>query len=227
MNQPLTSRTVHSFVCRGRNLKPAQQEAFDILWQQWGMEPNQRVDLEKVFARKSEKHLEIGFGAGECLVNMAKKNPQNDYIGIEVYIQGIHQVLKQIEIEKLSNIRLFYTDAIDVLEKCFQSNSLDTIYIFFPDPWPKKRHFKRRLIQPTFIDLVAQRLKSEGSLYLATDWENYAAQMLEILESNAHFINTAGKGNFSNRTEIRTLTKFERRGQTLGHSVWDLIYAKK
>jgi len=226
-NQFLSLRTVRSFVRRRRTLKATQQKILETLWQKWGIEISQPIDLETLFARESEKHLEIGFGSGEALLDMARKNPQNDYLGIDVYVQGIYRVLKQAEAENLSNIRLFSADAVDVLEKCLLSNSLDTVYIFFPDPWPKKRHFKRRLIQPAFIDLIAQRLKSNAYLYLATDWENYALQMLEVLESQNHFINIAGAGNFSNRPAIRPLTKFERRGQNLGHQVWDLIYRKK
>jgi len=227
MNQEVKFRTIRSFVCRHRSLHSAQQRTFDSLWQRFGIDNKQRVDLENIFQRQAEKHLEIGFGTGEALLDMARKNPQNDYIGIDVYVQGIFRVLKQIDAENLDNVRLFQADAVDVLENCLISNSLDAVYLFFPDPWPKKRHHKRRLVQAEFVDLIANRLKSDGYFYLATDWQNYAEQMLAVLESNTHFINTAGAGNFSSRPNLRPSTKFERRGQNLGHKVWNLVYIKE
>jgi len=213
-------------VCRHRPLRPAQQKTLNNLWQRFGVDANQLIDLDDIFQRESEKHLEIGFGTGETLLDMARKNPQNDYIGIDVYLQGIQRVLKQADSDNLGNLRLFHADAMDILENCLISNSLNAVYLFFPDPWPKKRHHKRRLVQAAFVDLIAQHLKSDGYFYLATDWQNYAEQMLAVLESNTHFLNTAGAGNFSNRPSLRPLTKFERRGQNLGHKVWDLIYQK-
>jgi len=220
-------RTVRSFVCRHRPLRPSQQKIFDSLWQKFGVESTQQIDLERLFSRTSEKHLEIGFGIGETLLDMARKNPQNDYIGIDVYLQGIRRVLKQADSDNLSNLRLFQADAVDILENCLLPDSLDAVYLFFPDPWPKKRHHKRRLVQAEFTHLIAQCLKSGGYFYLATDWENYAEQMLTVLESDSNFTNIAGTGNFSSRPSLRPLTKFERRGQNLGHAVWDLIYKRK
>ena len=218
--------TIRSFVRRSGRITTAQQRALTHLWDKYSLDTERLLDLNSLFGRPAEKHLEIGFGMGETLLNMAQTHPEQDYLGIDVYLPGIGRVLMQIEKYALTNVRICCADAVKVLQQCLPDQSLDTIYIFFPDPWPKKRHQKRRLIQQPFVSSLAQSLKQEGFLYLATDWQDYAQQMLTVLEEHPLFNNYAGKGCFANRPEERPLTKFERRGQKLGHPVWDLLYQR-
>ncbi len=171
--------------------------------------------------------LEIGFGNGEVLAELARNYPDNDYLGVEVHRPGVGHLLLLIEKFGLTNVRLFMHDAVEVLQNQLPPRSLDEVLLFFPDPWPKKRHHKRRIVQPSFIELVASRLQAGGVFHLATDWENYAEQMLELMDKSEMFENIAGAGCFAERPESRPVTKFERRGQRLGHGVWDLLYRRK
>ncbi len=218
---------IPSFVRRKGRISKAQQRALDTLWPRYGIELNQVLDLETLFGRPAEKHLEIGFGRGDALIAMAKAHPEHDYLGIDIYRPGIGYLLLQIEAAKLTNVRIISADAVEVLQQYLPPHCLDAVYLFFPDPWPKKRHHKRRLVQAEFLKLLAQRLKSGAIFHLATDWENYAEQMLLELEAAPDFINTMPAGGFAPRPPERPLTKFEQRGLRLGHGVWDLVYQRR
>jgi len=221
------TRTIRSFVRRGGRITLSQKRALETLWSQNGVESDKLLNLEDLFGRPAEKHLEIGFGMGDALVTMAKAHPEHDYLGIDVYRPGIGHLLMQIESAQLTNVRVVCADAADVLQDSLPSHCLDAVYLFFPDPWHKKRHHKRRLIQPEFINLLAKRMKSGGYLHFATDWEDYAQQILQVLEAAPEFINCVAAGHFSPRPPQRPLTKFEQRGLRLGHGVWDLLYQRQ
>ncbi|MEY3220854.1 MAG: hypothetical protein RIT27_2211 [Pseudomonadota bacterium] len=221
----MEQRSIRSFVRRNGRITTSQQRAIETL-QQFVLPINEKLDLNTTFGRNAEKHLEIGFGMGDSLAEMAANNPQHDYIGIEVYQAGVGHLLLHIEKQLLTNIRILNTDAVNVITTQLAPQSIDVVYIFFPDPWHKKRHHKRRLIQIPFLDLLANILKKDGKLYIATDWENYAQHILSTLDQHSAFCNHFGKGNFAPRTEQRPLTKFEKRGQRLGHHVWDFVYQR-
>ena len=226
--------TIRSFVRRSGRITSSQRQALAKLQQRYALpdclaDPlaqDERVDLDILFQRQAPRHLEIGFGMGEALLSVAAAHPNKDYLGIEVYPPGVGRVLSEIDKQEINNIRVWATDAVEVLARRLPENSLDAVAIFFPDPWPKKKHHKRRIIQAPFIDLLARCLKPKGRLFLATDWAEYAEQMLSLLDADSHFINQAGKGQFTPRPDERPLTKFERRGQRLGHQIFDLIYYK-
>ena len=183
------------------------------------------LDLERLFGRAAPKILEIGFGMGETTAAIAQAHPEADYLGVEVHSPGVGSLLKRIAALGLANLRIIQHDAAEVLEHMITPGSLDGVYIFFPDPWPKKRHHKRRLMQPAFTALLASRLKPGGYLHVATDWEHYAQQMLDVLSAEPALENTAGR--FAERPATRPLTKFERRGLNLGHPVRDLVFRRR
>ncbi len=219
---------IRSFVRRCRCLTPAQQDVLDTLWPLFGVENDQEVlDLNALFGREAKKKMEIGFGRGDALVTMAKTHPEHDYLGIDVYRPGTNHLLKEIKAAQLTNVRVLCADAVDVLQYRLPEQCLDAIYLFFPDPWPKKRHHKRRLVQPEFVHLIATRIKSGGCFHLATDWQNYAEQMLQVLEAAPEFINCVKEGKFAPRPSARPLTKFEQRGRRLGHDIRDLLYRRE
>jgi len=222
MTQP-----IRSFVRRSGRITKAQQHALDTLWSIYGVDTDQMLDLDTLFGRKAEKHFEIGFGRGDTLVTMAKTHPEHDYFGIDVHRPGIGHLLMEIKAAQLTNVRVLCADAVDVLQYHLPPQSLDTVYLFFPDPWPKKRHHKRRLVQSDFVQLLAGRIKSGGCLHLATDWQNYAEHILQVLEAAPEFVNCVTGGGFSPRPSTRPLTKFEQRGLRLGHDVWDLLYLRQ
>jgi len=219
-------RAIRSFVVRGGRLTPSQQLAMDTLWPLYGLEQDAGlIDRQAVFGRDAELVFEIGFGMGDSLAAMALKYPHKDYIGIDVHPPGIGTLLKEIRDRDIPNLKVMQGDAVQVLDSCFTDASLDRIQIYFPDPWHKKRHHKRRLIQAPFVEKLAGKLRQGGILHLATDWENYAEQMMEVMSALPQFRNKAGAGNFSD-TDERVETKFERRGNRLGHGVWDLLFEK-
>ncbi len=185
----------------------------------------QLLDLDAVYGRVAPKLLEIGFGMGEGMADIASAHPENDYLGVEVHTPGVGALLKQIGERKLGNVRVIQHDAVDVLTRMIVPGSLSGVHIFFPDPWHKKRHNKRRLIQPPFVRLLAEHLQPGGYLHLATDWEDYAVQMLEVLSAEPTLANTAS--DYAQRPDTRPLTKFEQRGLRLGHGVWDLLFRKR
>lgn len=182
-------------------------------------------DWEKVFGRCAPTILEIGFGMGDNLLKMAKSHPENNYIGIEVHQPGIGRVISQAFKEQISNLKLFACDAVVVFECAIAQHSLDEVMVLFPDPWPKTKHHKRRLVQTAFVDCIAQKLKSQGKLLMATDWQDYAEQMCATLDDSPHFANLYGRGNFAPQSRA-IITKFEARGQRLGHQIYDLVYRR-
>jgi tRNA (guanine-N7-)-methyltransferase len=186
-----------------------------------------RFDWDRSFAVAGRRVLEIGFGMGDSLVAMADQNPQDRYLGIEVHRPGVGKLLSEVDKRGIKNLKVFAEDAVQVLEEAIPQESIDLLQIFFPDPWHKKRHHKRRLIQPDFVELLVSRLSAAGHLHLATDWQPYAEHMMEVLSANALLLNTAGQNNYIVRPESRPETKFERRGHRLGHGVWDLLFEKR
>jgi len=190
----------------------------------FGLEPGSLIDPVEIFQRQAPLALEIGFGNGESLATMAAQAPDTDFIGIEVHRPGVGHLLQELDKQVLNNVRIFNEDAVKVLRDCLPDNCLDRLLLFFPDPWHKKRHHKRRIVQAEFIELLARKLKPGGILHMATDWENYAQHMLEVLERAPAFRNCAGAGFYSEKPGYRPVTKFERRGQKLGHGVWDLLF---
>lgn len=218
-------RAVRSFVRREGRLTRAQARALEGLWPRYGLRPEALQDLEQAFGRPGPVTLEIGFGSGDALVALARRHPERRYLGIEVYRPGIGRVLQRLAAEGIENVRLLEGDATELLP-WLPAGVLDEILIFFPDPWPKKRHHKRRLIQPAFVVELVRVLRPGGRLHLATDWEDYALHMLEVLERAEGLENLAGPGCFATRPASRPETRFERRGRARGHRVWDLRYGR-
>jgi len=219
-------KPVRSFVLRAGRMGSGQKRALDELGPRFLL-PYSRspIDLECVFARSAPKILEIGFGMGAATAEIAQAHPGQDYLGIEVHEAGVGALLKRIGELDLHNLRLIRHDAVEVLRDMLPDHGLDGIHIFFPDPWHKTRHHKRRLIQPAFVRLLAQKLKVDGYLHLATDWRDYAAQMLAVLGAEPLLDNTWE--GYAPRPDYRPLTKFEQRGLRLGHEVWDLVVRRK
>lgn len=226
-DRPPVKRRVRSFVRREGRLTPAQNRALERLWPRFGLDASRPLDPVRVFGREAPLSLEIGFGTGEALLAQAEANSGHDHIGIEVHRPGVGRVLRQIEEQDLRNVRIFQADAVDVLEGCIAPAMLDVVQLYFPDPWPKKRHHKRRLVQTPFADLVASRLKPGGRWLLATDWEPYAEHMRALLDAHPDFANVAGTGAYLSARPARAGTRFERRGERLGHRVFDLAYVRR
>lgn len=227
MNTPEQQRPIRSYVLRAGRMTAGQQRAVAEHWQRWGLEhADGRLDSAKLFARSAPLVLEIGFGMGHSLVEMAAKAPEKNFIGVEVHGPGVGTLLQAVAAREIDNIRVYRHDAVEVLRDCIAPASLACVQIFFPDPWHKKRHHKRRLIQRPFLDLVASRIEPGGTLHLATDWEDYARQMLELLGESPDFANTCADGGYAPRPELRPPTKFEQRGERLGHGVWDLVFMR-
>ena len=219
---------VRSYVLRGGRITRAQRRALDELLPQWGLPFTPApLDLDAAFGRYRPRVLEIGYGDGATLVELARMRPDTDFIGVEVHPPGIGHCLLAIEAGGLTNIRLIAHDAIGVLEKQLAPASLDEVLLYFPDPWPKKRHHKRRIVKPAFAALIADRLKSGGTFHLATDWESYARQMLEVLNAEPRLMNSAAGGRWIEDPAARGSTRFERRGRRLGHDVFNLEYRRR
>lgn len=219
---------IRSFVKREGRLTRGQLRALNELFPIYGVTLAQgRLDLDQLFGRVAPRILEIGFGNGASLAALAARHPDKDYIGIEVHRPGVGNLLMQIKQQGLGNIRISKDDAVEVLDQQIPDASLDAVYLFFPDPWHKKRHHKRRIVQAAFVQLVRRKLKIGGVFHLATDWEDYADAMLDVVTGQEGFENTAGSGRFTPRPDHRPLTKFEQRGQRLGHPVRDLVFRRK
>jgi len=235
-------RPIRSFVRREGRLTRGQQRAMDDLWPRYGvdtpgvemLEPERRalgiapLDLDALFSRATpdQRVLEIGFGMGQSLAEMAALFPRNDYLGIEVHRPGVGTLLRVLGEDDLHNVRVICDDAVQVLKHHLPEASLDRVQLYFPDPWHKKRHHKRRMVSPEFVELVARKLKPCGVFHLATDWQDYAEQMMAVLSDSPGFRNIAGPGEYSPRPGWRPLTKFEQRGRRLGHGVWDLLFER-
>ncbi|EKF74371.1 hypothetical protein A11A3_09230 [Alcanivorax hongdengensis A-11-3] len=220
-------RKVRSFVLREGRLTAGQRNALDTLWPRFGLERRDGLlDAGKVFGRDAPRVLEIGYGMGQSLAAMAEAAPDQDFIGIEVHRPGVGALLMDIEQRGLSNLRSYCDDAVEILELCIPDGSLARVQLYFPDPWHKKKHHKRRIVQPAWVALVQRKLASGGILHMATDWEHYAEHMMEVMKEASGFHNLAGEGAFSPRPSWRPETKFERRGEKLGHGVWDLLFEK-
>jgi len=206
----------------------AQERAWVELWPRFGLESTDApLDLVAAFGREAPRTLEIGFGNGESLVALATEHPERDFLGIEVHRPGVGHLLLRIEELGLRNLRVVCRDAVEVLQGCIAEASLDEVLLYFPDPWPKKRHHKRRIVQPAFVALVERKLKPGGVLRMATDWQPYAEHMLATAAQCAGLVNAAADGQYVERPASRPLTRFERRGQRLGHGVWDLAFIRR
>ncbi len=220
-------RRIKSYVLREGRMTDGQRRAMVARLGRYGIPDGlDRIDLGLLFGRKAPCILEIGFGMGGSLIEMAKASPEIDYLGVEVHRPGVGTLLRQIDELGLNNLRVACTDAVELLEKRIPENSLDAVHLFFPDPWHKKRHNKRRIVQPDFAVLISRLLRSKGRFHMATDWEDYANQMMDVMSAASGYINCAGDRQFSERPNYRPLTKFEIRGKLLGHGVWDLIFEK-
>jgi tRNA (guanine-N7-)-methyltransferase len=219
-------RRIRSFVCRGGRMTRAQRRALAESWERFGVEAGIVLNPAKLFGRRAPLILEIGFGNGESLAAMAAANPEMDHLGIEVYRPGIgHLLLRAAELG-LTNLRVMHADAVEVLERQLPDECLDRVHIFFPDPWPKARHHKRRLVQPPFVSLLVRKLKPAGQLHVATDCEDYARSILHVLSTAGGLTNKATRDGFALRPASRPPTKFEQRGRGLGYDIWDMLFER-
>jgi len=218
-------REVRSFVLREGRLTDAQARAFDQCWPVFGIENNnQLIDHHQCFGRDAPLVVEVGFGDGEAIAYSAKERPDLNFLGIEVHRPGVGRLLQRIQEAQLQNIRIVCADAVQVLKQRIRDDAISMFRLYFPDPWPKKKHHKRRIVQPEFIQLVQSKMQTGGLLHFATDWEPYAEHMMEVLENLPGLSNQQAQGGFSSRPAWRCETKFERRGLKLGHGVWDLLF---
>jgi tRNA (guanine-N7-)-methyltransferase len=221
-------RSIRSFVTRSGRITDAQQRALDSLWPRYGIDFTPRpLDLAATFGRDAPVTLEIGFGNGENLTALAAAHPERNYVGVEVHRPGVGRLLLALEERGLTHTRAICHDAVEVLTHQIAPQTLDEVLILFPDPWPKKRHHKRRLVQGPFVELVSDRLRPGGVLRFATDWQPYADAALEVMSANARLRNLAADGTFVPRPAERSPTRFERRGERLGHNVWDLAFVRR
>ncbi len=219
-------RQIRSYAKRDGRMTQSQRDALENCWPQFGLNKTDgMIDFVKVFQRQAPTVLEIGFGSGKSLLEMAKLHREENYIGIEMYQPGVGSLLLGVELNALQNVRVYYADAVEVLKECIPDKSLDVIQIFFPDPWQKRKHHKRRLIQPEFVSMLATKLKVGGMLHLATDWEDYALDMMRVLSAAQEFKNIFDVGQYADRSSQRPIvTKFEARGTKLGRRIWELQF---
>jgi len=218
-------RKIQSFVRRSGRLSKAQSIGLNELWSSYGVDLSEKkLDFDKLFVSKNNVTLEVGFGNGNSLLEMAIEQSNQNFLGIEVYEAGVGRLINEANKNKLTNLKIIKDDAVEVLTNNILDNSISHFQLFFPDPWHKKKHHKRRIVQISFLDLLSKKLKNDGVVHIATDWENYAEHIMESLESHPHFKNCAGDHMYSLRPKNRPLTKFENRGQKLGHGVWDIIF---
>lgn len=224
--RPSAHRPVRSFVLRQGRFSPAQRQAYETLLPRFGIDyAASALDLARVFGRDNPKILEIGFGMGETTAAIAAARPEHDFVAVDVHAPGVGSLLKLIDKMALANLRVIRHDAVDVVNHMIAHGALAGVHIFFPDPWPKKRHHKRRLLKREFVHALAERVAVGGYLHVATDWEDYAVEMLAVLRAEALLHNIAGE--FAPRPDYRPLTKFERRGLARGHGVWDIIFRRR
>jgi len=218
-------RPIRSYVLRQGRLTKGQQKAFELSWPQFGIQFNQRpIDLSLAFGNDQPVFLEIGFGNGDSLIQMAQHAPEHNFLGIEVHGPGVGHLLMEIRERQINNIRIIQHDALEVLEQAIQANSLAGCYLFFPDPWHKKKHHKRRIMQERLLNLLASRIQPGGFFHAATDWKDYAVQMMAELTAHPGFKNRMQDNTYSPRPDERPVTRFEQRGHRLGHDVWDMVF---
>jgi tRNA (guanine-N7-)-methyltransferase len=218
---------IRSFIRRQGRITLAQEQALEKYSNKYCLDPIVDYDFKQVFGREAPLSIEIGFGNGDSLAHIAALNPDKDYIGIEVHRPGVGHLILKLEQNGINNVRIYCHDAIEIFEQRIIDSSLDAVHLFFPDPWPKKKHHKRRIVRSSFVEIIIKKLNSNGYFHAATDWEHYAETMLELLLANSGLVNTSTVGEFCDRPDYRTLTMFEKRGMQLGHGVWDLIFRKK
>ena len=227
-SHPEYMRRIRSFVLREGRMTPAQQRAFDEHWARYGIDYHgQPQNFAARFERDAPLVMEIGFGNGEALAWASEHDQARDFIGVEVHGPGVGRLMNALAARDASNVRLYKHDAVEVLENEIAPGTLSEARIWFPDPWHKKRHNKRRIIQPDFVALLASRMAADGLLHLATDWQAYAEHMLEVMEAAPAWRNALAPGRYSEKPDWRIETHFERRGLKLGHGVWDLLYRKR
>ena len=226
MTEP-THRSIRSFVLRKGRLTVAQQRALDELWPHYGIENRETaLDFDDHFERSAEVIVEVGFGNGESTWRMALEEPEKNFIGIEVHEPGVGQLLMALEEHAIENVRIVCGDAVPFLQNRITPGSLAGVRIYFADPWPKKRHHKRRIIQPEFVGQLARCISGGGILHMATDWQPYADHILEVMQSSSDFVNLSPTGDYCETPEWRPYTKYEKRGERLGHEVRDLLYQR-
>lgn len=227
MSEKQYPRRIMTFMRRSSAYTVSQQKGLDEYGEYYLLDTEEQAfDQQAVFGRQAPLTVEIGFGMGSSLIQMAEAAPERDFIGIEIHPNGLAQICFEAGERKLSNLRVIDGDALLLLENYFANNSIDTVQLYFADPWPKKKHHKRRFVQTHNMQLIRQKLKVGGIFHAATDWEHYALWMLEIIEASEGYRNVVGQGQFSPRPDYRPLTKFEMRGHDLGHGVWDLLYQR-
>ena len=233
MNEPLDlkpeykNKPIRSYVIRGGRMTDGQRNAFDRAWSIYGVSLFAgEFDAKEQFKREAPLVLEVGFGMGDSLLAMAQQEADKDFLGIEVHPPGVGRLINNAEKESLDNLRVYMADAVDVINDCIPDGAISRFQLYFPDPWHKKKHNKRRIVQPEFMQLIRRKLAIGGLCHLATDWENYADQMMEVMSAAEGYENTAGEYRFAHKPNFRPETKFERRGERLGHGVWDLLFKK-
>ncbi len=220
-------RPIRSFVSRGGRLTSAQQNALDELWPHYGIEHHETLlDFDDYFDRRADLIVEVGFGNGESTWRMAQQEPDRNFIGVEVHQPGVGHLLMALDANGIDNVRIACEDAVPFLQQRIPAGSLAGIRIYFPDPWPKKRHHKRRIIQPEFVSQLARSMAKGGILHLATDWQPYAEHMLGVMQSSPGFGNLSPTGDYSERPKWRPHTKYEQRGERLGHEVRDMLFER-
>jgi len=223
MSTETKHRHIRSFVSRQRNLAQEKQQLLKELWPIYGAEP---AALANILQQYNSITIEIGFGMGETLFQMAHANPSKFFLGIEVHRPGIVNLIAKLKQQPVANLRIIEADAMEIFNKYIPDNSIDRVLLFFPDPWPKRKQQKRRLLRQEFLLALQQKSKVDGILHFVTDWEDYALAALKLLSANQNWRNLAGINTFSTRPTYRPLTKFEKRGLKLGHKIWELIFIK-
>ena len=218
-------RLIRSYVKRDGRLTSGQKKALDKYWNKYGINfDGSQLDLTKIFSRVAPLILDIGSGMGETTIEIASEYPENNYLSIEVHKPGVGSLLRQIKNNNLTNIRIMSHDVVEILHNSLPDKCIDSVYIFFPDPWPKKKHYKRRLINTGFLEILMKKLKPNARIYISTDLANYAEQILEVFSNNRHFMNLSATDNYAPRPRWRPYTKFELRGKKLGHDIFDIAF---
>ncbi|WP_045856878.1 tRNA (guanosine(46)-N7)-methyltransferase TrmB [Teredinibacter purpureus] len=227
MKPEYKKKPIRSYVIRAGRMTDGQKNAFDQWWSVYGLSLfDGEINPAEIFAQEAPLVVEVGFGMGESLFAMAKAEPDKNFIGIEVHPPGVGRLISLAGIEGLTNLKVYMADAVDVMSDCIPASSTDRFQLFFPDPWHKKKHNKRRIVQPTFVEQVRKILKPDGHFHMATDWQEYADYAIEVMTLAAGYTNTAEAYCFAERPMYRPNTKFEARGERLGHGVWDIVFAK-